>query len=57
MPRTAEPLPGAEAVIDHFALKADDRPAFEQRLRAAGQPFESRRLAADAAARPAQDPR
>jgi len=57
VPRTAEPLPGAEAVIDHFALKADDRPAFEQRLRAAGQPFESRRLAADAAARPAQDPR
>ncbi|MBK9135017.1 MAG: hypothetical protein IPM15_11970 [Betaproteobacteria bacterium] len=24
-------------------MKADDRPAFEQRLRAAGQPFESRR--------------
>jgi len=43
VPRTAEPLPGAEAVIDHFALQADDRPAFEQRLRAAGQPFESRR--------------
>lgn len=31
--------------IDHFALQADDRPAFEQRLRAAGQPFDGRRLA------------
>ncbi|MCC6247971.1 MAG: hypothetical protein IT499_09465 [Rubrivivax sp.] len=26
-------------------MKADDRPAFELRLRAAGHPFESRRLA------------
>ena len=31
--------------IDHFALNAEDRPAFEQRLKAAGQPFECRRLA------------
>ncbi|MBL8343295.1 MAG: VOC family protein [Rubrivivax sp.] len=36
---------GHSGPIDHFALNADDRPAFEQRLRAAGQPFESRRLA------------
>lgn len=41
----AEASREAEGAIDHFALKARDRPAFEQRLRAAGQPFESRRLA------------
>jgi catechol 2,3-dioxygenase-like lactoylglutathione lyase family enzyme len=35
----------AGATIDHFALDADDWPAFEQKLQAAGQPFESRRLA------------
>lgn len=34
-----------DGTIDHFALNAEDRPAFEQRLRAAGQPFECRRLA------------
>ena len=45
LPRTAGARSGAEAVIDHFALEARDRPAFEERLRAAGQPFESRRLA------------
>lgn len=36
---------GAANTIDHFAFEAQDRPAFENRLRAAGQPFESRRLA------------
>ncbi len=36
---------GAASTIDHFALEAQDRAAFEHRLRAAGQPFESRRLA------------
>ena len=30
--------------IDHFALNAGDLPAFEQRLRAAGQPFDRTRL-------------
>ncbi len=39
------PEVGAQPTIDHFALDAHDRAAFEQRLRAAGQPFESRRLA------------
>jgi catechol 2,3-dioxygenase-like lactoylglutathione lyase family enzyme len=42
---TAEASHEAAGAIDHFALKAQDRPTFEQRLRAAGQPFESRRLA------------
>lgn len=45
LPRAAWARPGGAGTIDHFALNADDRPAFEQRLRAAGQPFESRRLA------------
>ena len=45
LPGTAAVRHGAEELIDHFALNADDRPAFEQRLAAAGQPFESRRLA------------
>jgi catechol 2,3-dioxygenase-like lactoylglutathione lyase family enzyme len=45
LPRTAQAAHEAQGTIDHFALKADDPPAFEQRLRAAGQPFESRRLA------------
>lgn len=35
----------ASCAFDHFALNAEDRPAVERRLRAAGQPFESRRLA------------
>lgn len=46
LPRQDEAAPGSQGPIDHFALKAENRPAFEQRLRAAGQPFESRRLAA-----------
>ena len=49
LPRIAEDgsaaRPGATGAIDHFALNTDDRPAFERRLEAAGQPFESRRLA------------
>lgn len=44
LPRQVDRPPGAQPVIDHFALNADDRVAFEHRLRAAGQPFESRRL-------------
>lgn len=45
LPRPAQPPPGAQQVVDHFALNADDRAGFEHRLQAAGQPFESRRLA------------
>ena len=45
LPRQGGATPGPHGPIDHFALKAEDRPAFEQRLRAAGQPFESRHLA------------
>jgi catechol 2,3-dioxygenase-like lactoylglutathione lyase family enzyme len=45
LPRTAGAADEAEGAIDHFALNATDRPAFENRLKAAGQPFESRRLA------------
>jgi len=45
LPRTAEAVPGTEGAIDHFALNADDLPAFEQTLEAVGQPFERRRLA------------
>lgn len=36
---------GAAGAVDHFALDAQDLPAFEARLRAAGQPFERSRLA------------
>lgn len=43
--RRAGATHAAEGVIDHFAFDAVDRPAFEQRLEAAGQPFECRRLA------------
>ncbi len=35
----------ADGAIDHFALNAENRPAVEQRLSAAGLAFESRRLA------------
>ena len=45
LPRRAEAKHDAEDAIDHFALNTDDLLEFEQRLRAAGQPFESRRLA------------
>ena len=45
LPRQAEAASGAEGAIDHFALDADDLPAFERRLEVVGQPFESRRLA------------
>jgi catechol 2,3-dioxygenase-like lactoylglutathione lyase family enzyme len=43
--QAAAPPDDAHPVIDHFALDAEDRAGFEHRLRAAGQPFESRRLA------------
>ena len=44
--RQAAAMPDdAHPVIDHFALDAEDRAGFEHRLQAAGQPFESRRLA------------
>lgn len=33
------------STVDHFALNAVDLPAYEQRLRAAGQPFETVPLA------------
>lgn len=45
LPRTAQAMPGSGGAIDHFAFNAVDLPAFEQRLEAAGQPFERRRLA------------
>lgn len=45
LPRQHTPAAEGEAAIDHFALEARDRPAFEQRLRQAGLAFESRRLA------------
>ncbi|MFO1327405.1 MAG: VOC family protein [Rubrivivax sp.] len=45
LPRRAGDAPAPGGAIDHFALEADDLPAVEQRLRAAGQPFEGRRLA------------
>jgi len=45
LPRAARAVHEAEGAIDHFALKAGDLHAFEQRLEAAGQPFESLRLA------------
>jgi catechol 2,3-dioxygenase-like lactoylglutathione lyase family enzyme len=35
----------ATGAIDHFALNARDLPAFENRLRSAGLPFERKRLA------------
>lgn len=46
LPRDARAAaaPGT-GTIDHFALAAADRPAFELRLRAAGVPFETRPLA------------
>lgn len=43
LPRVSDD-PGVAGTIDHFALVAADRSAFEARLRAADQPFESRRL-------------
>lgn len=45
LPRRPDDRPAAGGAIDHFALEADDLPAFEQRLRAASQAFDSRRLA------------
>jgi catechol 2,3-dioxygenase-like lactoylglutathione lyase family enzyme len=45
LPRAAEALAGSGVAIDHFAFDAVDLPAFERRLKTAGQPFEGRRLA------------
>jgi catechol 2,3-dioxygenase-like lactoylglutathione lyase family enzyme len=45
LPRQTQPPHHDQPVVDHFALNADDRAGFEHRLRAAGQPFESQRLA------------
>ncbi len=45
LPRQTELLHLDQPVVDHFALTANDRAGFERRLRAAGQPFETKRLA------------
>lgn len=45
LPRGAGAAEGTGGAIDHFALNAVDLAAFEDRLTAAGQPFEVRRLA------------
>ncbi len=45
LPRLPESSQGSPGTVDHFALNACDLPAFEQRLRAAGERFECRRLA------------
>jgi catechol 2,3-dioxygenase-like lactoylglutathione lyase family enzyme len=45
LPRQTEPPHDAQPVIDHFALNADNLPAFEDTLRAAGQRFETKPLA------------
>lgn len=45
LPRQLTPAPEGEPAIDHFALEAHDRPAFERRLHEAGVPFRSQRLA------------
>lgn len=42
---SSAPAGNTSPVIDHFALNARGRADFEQRLQAAGQPYESRRLA------------
>lgn len=44
LPATAAAC-GTTGAVDHFALEARDRRAFERRLAAAGQPFAGRRLA------------
>jgi catechol 2,3-dioxygenase-like lactoylglutathione lyase family enzyme len=43
--QSAAPPGDTQPAIDHFALNASNRAGFEQRLQAAGQAFESRRLA------------
>lgn len=43
--QAAAPTGDTRAAIDHFALNARDRDGFERRLKTAGLPFESRRLA------------
>jgi catechol 2,3-dioxygenase-like lactoylglutathione lyase family enzyme len=48
LPRKADAGHDNAGTIDHFALKAGDLPAIEQRLSAAGLPFERRLLAGTA---------
>lgn len=45
LPGRAGPQAGSSGAVDHFAIDAEDLPAFEARLRAAGQPFRRARLA------------
>ena len=45
LPRPAGMTAGAGGAIDHFAFEADDLPAFQRRLEAAGEPFTGGRLA------------
>jgi catechol 2,3-dioxygenase-like lactoylglutathione lyase family enzyme len=45
LPRLADTVEAAAGVVDHFALNAQQLPAYEARLRAAGQPFKCVRLA------------
>lgn len=43
LPKLAGDDATTKGAIDHFALQASDIASFEQRLRAAGQPFDLRR--------------
>jgi catechol 2,3-dioxygenase-like lactoylglutathione lyase family enzyme len=45
LPRGTDAPAGSAGAIDHFALHAVDLPATEDKLKAAGQPFERKRLA------------
>lgn len=45
LPRAVPAPDDTRGAIDHFALNARNWPAFESRLRAAGLPFERKRLA------------
>ena len=45
LPRNTDAPNDDVPVVDHFALRASDRAGLERRLKAVGQPFESRRLA------------
>ena len=45
LPRLQDSAVGKAGAVDHFALNAQDLPAYERRFRAAGQPFECKRLA------------
>ena len=45
LPRLVDTADTATGGVDHFALNAQHLPAYEARLRAAGQPFKCVRLA------------